>query len=140
MTPEQSIANLLFAYARAVDDADFDAVGELFARGTYVGMPGAKVPGLLRSTVLLHDQKMGTKHVTTNLTIEFDDEREQAATVCSYFTVFQQLPDFPLQPIVAGRYTDRVALDEEGEWYFVDRVIDVELTGDVSHHLRRAVL
>lgn len=133
MTPEQSIANVLYTYAQLMDLGEFEAVGELFSRGTYVGLPGSKVGPLLRKTVQLHDGKMGTKHVTTNLTITFDDESETSATVLSYFTVFQQLPGFAMQPIVAGRYTDRLAAD--GGWHFVERLIEMDLSGDLSHHL-----
>jgi hypothetical protein len=53
----------------------------------------------------------------------------------SYFTVFQALPDFPLQPIIAGRYHD--AFERvDGTWRFADRLILSDLIGDLSRHLR----
>jgi len=131
---EQSIANLVFRYARLMDAGDFDGVAALFERGTYVGMPGGPpLADLLRQTVLLHDGQMGTHHVTTNLEIELDDDA-QGATARSYFSVFQQIGEFPLQPIICGRYTDRMVLGTDG-WHFAERKIDMTLKGDLSHHL-----
>jgi 3-phenylpropionate/cinnamic acid dioxygenase small subunit len=136
---EQQIANLLFTYAEMVDAADFDGVGELFARAGY-GVPGGLIEGravgeLMRKSVLLHDGAMGTKHVTTNLLIDVDDAAI-TATCRSYFTVMQATAALPLQPVITGRYADRFARDEAG-WYFVERLITIEQIGDVSHHLRR---
>ena len=138
---EQAITNLLFRYARLIDTGDFDEVGSLFSQGTYVGLPGALVADRLRSTVVLHDGKMGTKHVTTNIEIYFTNDRTDA-DVFSNFTVFQQTPTLPLQPIVAGRYEDKVSnvgADQAGgsTWHFVERLIHVELVGDLSNHLSR---
>ncbi len=129
---EQAIANLVFRYARAMDAGDFEGVAELFAKGTYVGVPGSKVAAMLRSTVILHDGKMGTKHVTTNVEIEPDGDNR--ATARSYFTVFQQLESLPMQPIIAGRYTDRMERDAEG-WHFAERAIEIDLVGDLSQHV-----
>ena len=57
-----------------------------------------------------------TKHVTTNIRIDVDDERG-AAVAHSYVTVFQALPDLAMQPIVAGRYRD-VFVCRDGVWRF----------------------
>ena len=136
---EQQIANLLFTYAEMVDAADFDGVAELFARGAY-GMPGALVEGraiggVMRSAVVLHDGAMRTKHITSNLLVELAEDA-RTATCRSYFTVMQATDTLPLQPILTGRYADRLARDDEG-WYFVERLITMEQLGDVSQHLRR---
>jgi hypothetical protein len=52
--------------------------------------------------------------------------------------VVQHVPDgpvtVPLQPIVVGRYADAFARDDSG-WYFTERIVDVEMVGDVSAHL-----
>jgi 3-phenylpropionate/cinnamic acid dioxygenase small subunit len=140
---EQQIANLVFRYAELVDDGDFDGVGELFTRAVY-GMPGALIEGraigdVMRRSVLLHDGTMRTKHVTTNLAISLDRQAPDAATCRSYFTVMQATETLPLQPIVTGRYADTLARDDDG-WYFTERVITIELIGDVSQHLRRPPL
>ena len=74
-----------------------------------------------------------TKHVTTNLMIDADDDAG-TATAKSYYTVLQQVDDFPLQPIIAGRYHDRFER-VDGEWQLTERVIFSDLIGDLTHHL-----
>ncbi len=142
---EQEIANLIFRYAELVDAADFDGVGEMFALADY-GMPGALVHGtaigdVMRRSVILHDGLMRTKHVTTNLIIEFDDSTTGVgqATCRSYFTVMQATETLPLQPVITGRYSDTFASDDKagGSWHFIERLVTIEQIGDVSQHLRR---
>ncbi|MDQ1691127.1 MAG: hypothetical protein QOD87_1235, partial [Pseudonocardiales bacterium] len=57
-----------------------------------------------------------------------------AATGRALFTVLQARPDFPLQIVVAGRYSDSFVRDSDG-WRFADRLIQIDLVGDVSRHL-----
>ena len=54
-----------------------------------------------------------TKHLVTNLVIDVDDVAG-TASARSYFTVLQSLPDFPLQPIIAGRYRDDFERERQG--------------------------
>ena len=75
-----------------------------------------------------------TKHVTTNLVVEVD-AAAGTATARSYFTVLQQTAAIPLQPIVAGRYHDRFVRDG-GRWRFAERVVYMDLVGDLRDHLR----
>jgi 3-phenylpropionate/cinnamic acid dioxygenase small subunit len=77
-----------------------------------------------------------TKHVTTNLAIEVDEEGGTARSR-SYFTALQALPDLALQPIVSGRYHDCFER-HNGQWRFVERRVRTDLVGDVSRHLRRS--
>jgi hypothetical protein len=44
-------------------------------------------------------------------------------------------PDFPLQAIACGRYEDAFERTA-GRWRFADRLIVLDLVGDLSHHLR----
>ena len=138
---EQQIANLLYRYAELVDAADFDGVGELFARGAY-GLPtatvagGAPLAGLMRRSIVFHDGRMGTKHLTTNLLIEVVDDRS-SATCRSYFCVMQAAPTLPLQTIITGHYHDRFERDDDG-WFFIERHVFIDQTGDISQHLRRS--
>ena len=74
-----------------------------------------------------------TKHVTTNLVIDADDAAG-TATARSYFTVLQQLEDFPLQPVIAGRYHDTFERVDD-DWRLTERVILCDLVGDLSRHL-----
>jgi hypothetical protein len=71
------------------------------------------------------------------LILEVDEEAGTAAAR-SYFSVLQQVGDGPLQAIVAGRYHDRFER-VDGAWRFSERRIFVDLTGDLSHHLRTTI-
>ena len=74
-----------------------------------------------------------TRHVTSNAIVEIaEDERTGAARSC--FTVLQQAPDSPLQPIVSGRYEDTFQ-HIDGRWWFDTRVIRIDLVGDLGRHL-----
>ena len=67
-----------------------------------------------------------------NIAIDF--EAPDRARAQSYVMVFQSTPNFALQPIVGGTYRDRFA-KIDGAWRFVERREDMELVGDLSHHL-----
>ena len=58
----------------------------------------------------------------------------KAASARSYYTVFQQVHDLPLQSIIAGRYHDTFQCID-GRWWFDTRIILVDLTGDLGRHL-----
>lgn len=141
MTPDHdAIARLVHLYAERLDGGDLDGVAELFARGTLrsnrtdaVRRGRDEARALYRDTVALYDGVPCTKHVITNLVI---DVAADAATARSYFTVLQARPELPLQVIIAGRYHDRFERDD-GLWRFADRLILVDLVGDLSRHLKR---
>jgi len=137
-----AIERIVYGYADRVDAGDFAGVAALFARARYKGGgpddPGvegaAPVQKIFETMVRRYDDGTPrTKHVTTNLVIDVDDAAGTASTR-SYYTVFQQVADTPLQPIVAGRYHDRFAI-LDGEWWLVERVIFCDLVGDISRHL-----
>ena len=108
---DRSIENLIGAYAALVDAGDFAGLGELFAEAVFGGSGDAvrgaeQVEKLFRAMVHVYeDGTPRTKHVTTNIRIDVDDGAG-TAVAHAYVTVFQALPDLPLQPIVAGRYRD----------------------------------
>ena len=83
---------------------------------------------------ILHDGVPGTKHVTTNISIEVD-EAHNAASAESYFAVFQGTSALPLEPIVARRYHDRFER-ADGEWRFLFRPSFVDLVGRMETHRR----
>ncbi len=92
---------------------------------------------MLRERLIVYDDGTPrTKHVTTDVAIEVNEEAGTAVSR-SYFTVLQALPDLALQPIVSGRYQDRFEL-RDGQWRFVERRVQPDLVGDVTHHLRSA--
>jgi hypothetical protein len=139
----QEIANLIATYAFVTDDGDFAALGHLFRHGSLSLNGGRPVSGEAGVTDLarqvLHtyeDGTLKTRHVTTNLFIDVD-EAAGTAVSRSYFTVFQSLPDLPLQPIAAGHYGDLFTRAGPG-WRFAERAVSTDFTGDVSHHVRQA--
>lgn len=139
----RAIERLIATYAELVDDGDFAAIGRLLADATFTGGAGAVSGGdaieqLLRDNVIVYDDGTPrTKHITTNIAIEVDEEAGTAVSR-AYFTALQTLPGLALQPIVSGRYHDRFERCD-GQWRFVERRVRTDLVGDVSHHLRRAV-
>ena len=128
--------------AELVDDGDFARVGILLADATFTGGAGSvrgrvAIEKMLRDNVIVYDDGTPrTKHVTTNIVIEVDEEAGTAVSR-SYFTALQALPGFSLQPIVSGRYQDRFER-RDGRWRFVERRVRTDLVGDVSRHLRHA--
>jgi 3-phenylpropionate/cinnamic acid dioxygenase small subunit len=140
----RAIENLLYTYAERIDAGDLEGVAELFTHGriraSVDAPPEQAVVGrdavleLYRgSTRLYEDGRPHTRHLTSNAIIEVGDDGLTAASR-SCFTVFQQLKDFPLQPIISGRYHDTFRrLD--GRWWFDTRIMLVDLVGDLSRHL-----
>jgi hypothetical protein len=141
------IRDLLFAYCWHMDRAEFDALGALFAHasmgdGSTSNAPELRgadaIAALYRGRCIVYpDGTPRTKHVCTNAIIEIDDDGRHA-TSRSYFLVEQQLDDFPLQPIVGGRYHDRFERADDG-WRFAARRFFVDLVGDVSRHQRESL-
>ena len=138
----RAIENLIATYAELVDDGDFAGVGILLADATFTGSVGSvsgrdAIEKMLRDTLIVYDDGTPrTKHVTTNVAIEVD-ENAGTAVSRSYFTALQALPDLTLQPIVSGRYQDRFERCD-GQWRFVERRVRTDLVGDVSRHLRQS--
>jgi len=140
----REIENLLYTYALRIDAGDLEGVADLFRYGRIKPAPEAppeatfegreRVLEMYRAaTRLYEDGTPHTKHVTTNAIIEFD-EAAGVASCRSYYTVFQQTDELPLQPIIAGRYND--SFQRIGEkWWFDTRIMFVDLMGDLSHHL-----
>jgi SnoaL-like domain len=137
-----AIERIVYGYAARVDLGDFEGVAQLFACAKYKG-GGPDDPGvdgsepvqqIFETMVRRYDDGTPrTKHVTTNLVIDADEDAG-TATARSYYTVLQQLDGFPLQPIIAGRYHD--TFDRvDGEWRLTERVIFCDLIGDLSRHL-----
>jgi 3-phenylpropionate/cinnamic acid dioxygenase small subunit len=140
----REIENLLYRYAERMDAGDLVGVADLFVHGRIASSPDAppgrgiagreQVLALYRRTARIYDDGTPrTKHVTSNSIVEVDAE-QGTASARSYYTVFQQVDDFPLQPIIAGRYHDTFHRID-GRWWFDTRVMIVDLKGDLSRHL-----
>lgn len=152
LTDHQAIANLVHALAEAIDDADFDAVearaaGMVFTLDDHPPVVGAPAfRQMLERGLMLHDGSPACQHVVTNLAVTVDAEAG-TAEARSAVTVLQGLADFPLQVVLAGRYTDHftrapatgsgsvpLSGDPYGGWRFASRHLRVVLRGDTSRH------
>ena len=136
----RAIENLIATYAELVDDGDFAGLGTLLAHATFTGS-GAPVSGpdaiekMFQDMLIVYDDGTPrTKHVTTNVIIEAEEEAGTAVSR-AYFTVLQALSGLSLQPVASGRYRDRFER-RDGQWRFAERHVRVDLVGDVSRHLR----
>jgi 3-phenylpropionate/cinnamic acid dioxygenase small subunit len=139
---EASIAELVLTYAERIDDGDFEGVADLLADAQLTspddgrGQKGREeiLQRYQQWTRRYDDGTPRTKHVTTNLIVDVDEDAG-TATCRSYYTVFQAVPGvIALQPIIAGRYRDRFTRSG-GAWKFTARHIIVDLVGDLSRHL-----
>jgi hypothetical protein len=115
-------------------------VAELFRHGRIEAAPGVIIEGAdqvlalyERTTRRYDDGTPRTRHMTTNVTVEVSDDAA-TASARTYYIVFQQTDELPLQPIISGHYHDTFHLVED-EWCFDTRRMFVDLTGDLSQHL-----
>src|SRR5262245_6957637 len=140
----RSIENLLYTYAERIDAGDYEGLADLFAHGRILPAPDADpkhaivgrdaVLALYRATTRLYpDGTPHTRHVTTNAIVEVD-EGARTGSARSCYMVFQRLDDFPLQPIISGRYRDTFRCID-GRWWFDTRIMIVDQVGDLSRHL-----
>jgi hypothetical protein len=116
----QQISDMMFRYAELFDTGQFDEFAALFEHGQWhKAEPGAAA---------------ARQWITDNVDV---DEHAGTATASAYVTIFQALPDFPLQPIFSGRYQDRLTRTA-GRWYWTERRVLGDLYGDISRHVRYA--
>jgi 3-phenylpropionate/cinnamic acid dioxygenase small subunit len=139
MSHADTISKLIYSYAERLDLGDFAGVAALFEHATYRSSAGGHhvgatgVRAVLERLVKRYDGIPRTKHLITNVTIDVDPS-EQAAAARSYFTVYQATEKLPLQVVICGRYHDR--FERVGDtWRFSDRLIIVDLVGDLRQHL-----
>ena len=138
---ERTIENLIYRYAELIDAGELAAVAELFRNACIIAPNGSETIGyeavlaMYQAATRIYPDTGNpcTQHVTSNVRIELDSSGK-SAEAHSKFTVFQALPDFPLQAIIAGRYRDSFKL-QDGGWQFQCREIHPELLGDLSRHL-----
>jgi SnoaL-like domain len=144
MNGATAITNLLYLYAERMDCGDLAGAAQIFAGarvkiGNGQEVDGLDLAGYWREWVRIYPcGTPRTKHVVTNPIIEIDEDAG-TATSRSYYTVFQQTPEKPLQAICAGRYHDSFVRDG-GIWRFATRDYSLlDYVGDLSQHLLRPV-
>jgi hypothetical protein len=140
------VLGLLGRYAERMDAGDFDGLGALFgADGCLAAGDGppfvtgaTAIAGFYRGGTRLHGGTVGTTHVVSGPIVGSVGD-DGTVPVRSTFVVLQAVEGFPLQPIITGRYRDRVVADPsiEGGWRFVERRFDVDLVGELDQHLAR---
>ncbi|WP_319445780.1 MULTISPECIES: nuclear transport factor 2 family protein [unclassified Mycobacterium] len=130
-----AVTELLYRYGELIDAGDFDGVGTLLGRGSFMGVSGASgIAKLFAATTRrfpAFDNTPRTRHLVLNPIVDVDGD---AAAARSTFCVVQQTETVALQPIVVGRYADTFARDGAG-WHFTERMVDIQMIGDVSDHL-----
>lgn len=136
----RTIENLVYTYAERIDAGDLAGVADLFRHGRIQAGPGMVFEGSDQvrrmydgATRLYEDGTPRTRHVTTNVAVDVDEDAG-TGSARSYYTVFQQTDELPLQPIIAGHYHDTFH-QVDGQWCFDTREMFVDLTGDLTHHL-----
>ena len=137
----QAITKVVVSYVELLDRGDLEGLANVFARatvrvhGSADELRGAKAyKEFIEQGVQFYDGVPSTKHLVSNLIVEVDDER-RTATARSYYTAFQTHPELPLQPILAGRFHDRLERDGD-DWHIVDREIYADLIGDLRFHVK----
>lgn len=139
---DRRITNLCYRYAELLDQGRFEAVASLLQHATLFlyrqGEPVAEpltgieaIKGFYEDNVITHNGLPHTKHLISNLQIEYPEDGSVSAR--SYFQVIQSLEGFGLQPIAAGRYVDSFAKHAE-QWEFVAKEIHADHIGDETHH------
>jgi 3-phenylpropionate/cinnamic acid dioxygenase small subunit len=141
----EQIRNLLGSYTERMDAGQFADLAELFRDAKMVSASGDVIADGYDAVrrnyeqgTQLYDGSPRTKHVTTNVIIDVDEDAG-AATARSAYVVFQGTEALPLQPIITGRYRDSFVRDEQGTWRFRERVFFVDQIGDLSKHLTYTV-
>jgi hypothetical protein len=139
------IMNLVHAYPDCIDRGDFEGVATLFADAVVEMGDGDQVTGKALGEYFSSwtrrypdDGTPHTRHCVTNPIVEIDEEAG-TAVVRYYLMVLQRTDEFPLQPVWANKYEDRLRR-VDGTWRFAHRRGYDHLPGDTSHHLLQAPL
>jgi 3-phenylpropionate/cinnamic acid dioxygenase small subunit len=143
MSAQDDIRDLMFRYCEMIDAGDVDGLVELFAHAVLGGFEGtrewrgrdeirAMYGGAGRRERTAGTRR--TKHITTNVLIEVDDE-SGTATARSYWVLLaSEAPDTPINISLAGSYHDRFER-VEGVWRFAARRYLVDMQGADSAQL-----
>lgn len=140
LTVGDQVRNLLGRYCDLADAGDWAGVGELFAAGrlTSGGAVLAEGAEAIAAFYASGTQRHGdsgsprTKHLVLNTQLEVDDEGRMLVARSSYVVLQAVDAALPLQPIIAGRYVDTF---ERKPLRWIERAFEVDLTGDLGHHL-----
>ena len=140
MSNRGEIENLLYEYQARLDAGDLEAMAALFEHAvmsvdtidqTWHG--SSQVLELFQQIFRIYaDGSPHTTHTTLNPIIQVNADAG-TATCRSVYVVYQQVDDFPLQPIITGGYHD-VFERVDGAWRFASRTFVAGLQGDLRAH------
>jgi hypothetical protein len=140
MSDRGEIENLLYEYQERLDAGDLEAMAALFEHAVMSADPidqtwhgSSEVLELFRQIFRIYaDGSPHTTHTTLNPIIHVD-AGAGTATCRSVYVVYQQVDDFPLQPIITGGYHDMFER-VDGAWRFASRTFVAGLQGDLRAH------
>lgn len=139
------IGKLISRYSQCADPGEFDEIAELY-RHCVLYMPGNLVIDVPREgvgryldwykrIVRIYPDSGTPKTRRLVGTIIVDDDGADRAKSEWNVVCFQAVEGFPLQAVAAGTLYDKYE-KVAGQWRLVERREDVELVGDLSHHIR----
>jgi hypothetical protein len=140
MRDRGEIENLLYEYQARIDAGDLEGMAALFEHAVMSSdsvdlkwRGSAEVLALYRQIFHIYDDgSPHTTHTTLNPIIHIDAEAG-TATCRSVYVVYQQVDDFPLQPIITGGYHDTFER-VDGAWRYASRTFITGLQGDLRAH------
>jgi len=142
VSSRDEITHLMNQYSFVIDTGDFEGFANLFEHGEWTMEGSEPVIGkqaildMSEGLIVYDDGTTKTKHLTSNIDLEIDEDAGTATSQC-YVTVLQQTDDFPLQAIFSGHYFDEFE-SVNGKWRFKKRFIRHQLVGDLSAHIKAA--
>jgi hypothetical protein len=140
----REIEQKIYRMGYALEDGDFDAVGELLRHATFgADMIGRKLfrgkdeikAQYERTNITYPGKGRATREMYDNVVVDIDLDAGTARSTTMY-TVAQQVPreGAVFELLVAGRYVDEWALID-GEWHYTDRFIEVQFKNDLDRHM-----
>ena len=144
LTTGDQVRNLLGRYCDLADAGDWDGVGALFAGGrltsggTVLAEDADAVAAFYERGTQRHDGSPRTKHLVLNTQLEVLDGGRTVVARSSYVVLQAVDGALALQPIIAGRYVDTFEVDPGDDTVpptWRERAFEVDLTGELAHHL-----
>jgi 3-phenylpropionate/cinnamic acid dioxygenase small subunit len=138
MSSVDTITKMIHRYCELFDSADFDAFAKQFEHGSMNGreIGSASLRQWIDDHIVLYEGSPRTKHLTTNVVVDVDEDAGMATARC-YVTLVQAIPGQPLAIIGSADYHDRFER-VDGAWRWAERTIHNQLIGDSSGHVRES--
>jgi 3-phenylpropionate/cinnamic acid dioxygenase small subunit len=137
MSSVEAITKLVYRYCELFDSGDFDGFAKQFEHGSMGGreIGSASLRQWIDDNIILYDGSPCTRHLTTNLVVDVDEDAGTAAAR-SYVTLLHAAPGFPMTIVGCAVYHDRFER-VDGAWRWAERKVVDQLEGDPSRHVRR---